>query len=198
MSRYGDVVRSRNDVLAGLAAIQGRMPMHAGPESHRDNPELKSKGSGSTSTDRRVPPGRGRQVAPTPMSKRDGKRSVAPQTVIGPEGTMYEGMQAPGVRFMANDQMPYIVQSGDTLTSIVQNAPHRPNRTNLLQSLLNWATPEEMFPDSLRFEGNPISLDQALYEIRQMNDLDRFLQRSQRLNLPQGMGHNIWGKPTRG
>jgi hypothetical protein len=55
-----------------------------------------------------------------------------------------------------------------------------------------------MFPDSMRFEGNPIGLEQALYEIRQMNDLGTYLQPGQSLNLPQGMGYNIWGKPTRG
>ena len=174
-NRYGDVVRNMDEMLAGLAAIQG--VMHAGPESHRDNPELKSKGSGSTSADRRVPPGRGRQVAPTPMSKRDGKRTVAPQTVIGPEGTMYEGMEAPGVRFMANDQMPYTVESGDSLTKIVQNAPDRPNRKNLVENLISWGSPEWAdfipFNERLRnLEGAPMDLGRAIWEIMQLNNME--------------------------
>jgi hypothetical protein len=156
-SRYGDVVRSRDDIIKGLAAAKMESGM--------------------------------------PVS---GKRHVAPQPVVAPKGTMFAGQQAPGVRFRASEQMPYTVKSGDTLTSIVQDAPNRPNRTNLLQSLWNLATPASMFPDSMRFEGNPIGLEQALYEIRQMNDLDRYLQPGQSLNLPQGMGHNIWGRPTRG
>ena len=205
--RYGNVVRNKDEMLAGLAAIQDVMMdpvarvrpsprMHAGPESHRDNPELKSKGSGSTSTDRRVPPGRGRQVAPTPMSKRDGKRTVVPQTVT------YEGMEAPGVRFMANDQMPYIVEDRDTLTSIVQNAPYRPNRKNLVESIISWGSPEWAdfipFNERLRnLEGAPMDLGRAIWEIKQLNNMENSnITPSQRLNLPQGMGHNIWGKPA--
>ena len=154
-SRYGDVVRSRNDMVKGLAAAKMESDM--------------------------------------PMGR---KRSVVPQPLVAPESTMFAGQQAPGVRFRANDQMPYTVERGDTLTSIVQNAPNRPNRTNLLQSIWNMATPASRFPDSLRFEGNPIGLEQALYEIKQMNDLGRYLQPGQRLNLPQGMGYNILGNPT--
>ena len=104
--RYGDVVRSRDDMLKGLAAAKMESGM--------------------------------------PVS---GKRHVAPQPVVAPEGTMFSGQQAPGVRFRANDQMPYTVESGDTLTSIVQNAPNRPNRTNLLQSIWNMATPASRFPE---------------------------------------------------
>ena len=157
MGRYGDVVRSRDDILSGLVATKMESGM--------------------------------------PVS---GKRHVAPQPIVAPEGAMFAGQQAPGVRFRANEQMPYTVESGDTLTSIAQGAPNRPNRTNLLQSIWNWATPASMFPDNLRFEGNPMGLEQALYEIGQMNDLGTYLQPGQSLNLPQGMGYNIWGNPTRG
>ena len=157
-SRYGDVVRSRDDIMKGLAAAKMESGM--------------------------------------PVS---GKRHVAPQPVVAPEGTMFAGQEAPGVRFRASEQMPYTVERGDTLTSIVQSAPNRPNRTNLLQSIWNMATPASMFPDSMRFQGSPMDLNRAIWEIQMLNNMPNSnIVPSQSLRLPQGMGHNIWGKPTRG